>query len=144
MAEEANAQFKVKQGVTLKVYRDNKFPSSIVVSYSAVAKDGIVFEGNDTLNQKVQKTPQKEAKRMTAAVYELADFIPCTPKDDSVTGIYGALRQAGSSDDEPYYNIYKIQEVFPEIWLASMQDENGNYFWSSNFTINTNAQKIKA
>lgn len=48
---------------------------------------------------------------MTAAVYELADFIPCTPKDDSVTGIYGALRQAGSSDDEPYYNIYKIQEV---------------------------------
>lgn len=25
-----------------------------------------------------------------------------------------------------------------------MQDENGNYFWSSNFTINTNAQKIKA
>ena len=73
---------------------------------------------------------------MTAAVYELADFIPCTPKDDSVTGIYGALRQAGSSDDEPYYNIYKIQEVFPEIWLASMQDENGNYFWSSNFTIN--------
>lgn len=25
MAEEANAQFKVKQGVTLKVYRDNKF-----------------------------------------------------------------------------------------------------------------------
>lgn len=144
MAEEANAQFKVKQGVTLKVYRDNKFPSSIVVSYSAAAKDGIVFEGNDTLNQKVQKTPQKEAKRMTAAVYELADFIPCTPKDDSVTGIYGALRQAGSSDDEPYYNIYKIQEVFPEIWLASMQDENGNYFWSSNFTINTNAQKIKA
>ena len=144
MAEEANAQFKVKQGVTLKVYRDNKFPSSIVVSYSAVAKDGIVFEGNDTLNQKVQKTSQKEAKRMTAAVYELADFIPCTPKDDSVTGIYGALRQAGSSDDEPYYNIYKIQEVFPEIWLASMQDENGNYFWSSNFTINTNAQKIKA
>ena len=89
MAEEANAQFKVKQGVTLKVYRDNKFPSSIVVSYSAVAKDGIVFEGNDTLNQKVQKTSQKEAKRMTAAVYELADFIPCTPKDDSVTGIYG-------------------------------------------------------
>ena len=144
MAEEANAQFKVKQGVTLKVYRDNKFPSSIVVSYSAVAKDGIVFEGNDTLNQKVQKTSQKEAKKMTAAVYELADFIPCTPKDDSVTGIYGALRQAGSSDDEPYYNIYKIQEVFPEIWLASMQDENGNYFWSSNFTINTNAQKIKA
>mgnify|MGYP002584706679 CR=1 FL=1 len=144
MAEEANAQFKVKQGVTLKVYRDNKFPSSIVVSYSAVAKDGIVFEGNDTLNQKVQKTSQKEAKRMTAAVYELADFIPCTPKDDSVTGIYGALRQAGSSDDEPYYNIYKIQEVFPEIWIASMQDENGNYFWSSNFTINTNAQKIKA
>lgn len=144
MAEEANAQFKVKQGVTLKVYRDNKFPSSIVVSYSAAAKDGIVFEGNDTLNQKVQKTSQKEAKRMTAAVYELADFIPCTPKDDSVTGIYGALRQAGSSDDEPYYNIYKIQEVFPEIWLASMQDENGNYFWSSNFTINTNAQKIKA
>lgn len=144
MAEEANAQFKVKQGVTLKVYRDNKFPSSIVVSYSAAAKDGIVFEGNDTLNQKVQKTPQKEAKQMTAAVYELADFIPCTPKDDSVTGIYGALRQAGSSDDEPYYNIYKIQEVFPEIWLASMQDENGNYFWSSNFTINTNAQKIKA
>ena len=112
MAEEANAQFKVKQG--------------------------------DTLNQKVQKTSQKEAKRMTAAVYELADFIPCTPKGDSVTGIYGALRQAGSSDDEPYYNIYKIQEVFPEIWLASMQDENGNYFWSSNFTINTNAQKIKA
>ncbi len=50
MAEEANAQFKVKQGVTLRVYRDNKFPSSIVVSYSAVAKDGIVFEGNDTLN----------------------------------------------------------------------------------------------
>lgn len=144
MAEEANAQFKVKQGVTLKVYRDNKFPSSIVVSYSAAAKDGIVFEGNDTLNQKVQKTPQKEAKQMTAAVYELADFIPCTPEDDSVTGIYGALRQAGSSDDEPYYNIYKIQEVFPEIWLASMQDENGNYFWSSNFTINTNAQKIKA
>lgn len=144
MAEEANAQFKVKQGVTLKVYRDNKFPSSIVVSYSAAAKDGIVFEGNDTLNQKVQKTPQKEAKQMTAAVYELADFIPCTPKDDSVTGIYGALRQAGSSDDEPYYNIYKIQEVFPEIWIASMQDENGNYFWSSNFTINTNAQKIKA
>ena len=144
MAEEANAQFKVKQGVTLKVYRDNKFSSSIVVSYSAAAKDGIVFEGNDTLNQKVQKTPQKEAKQMTAAVYELADFIPCTPKDDSVTGIYGALRQAGSSDDEPYYNIYKIQEVFPEIWLASMQDENGNYFWSSNFTINTNAQKIKA
>ena len=144
MAEEANAQFKVKQGVTLKVYRDNKFPSSIVVSYSAAAKDGIVFEGNDTLNQKVQKTSQKEAKRMTAAVYELADFIPCTPKDDSVTGIYGALRQAGSSDDEPYYNIYKIQEVFPEIWLASMQDENGNYFWSSNFTINTSAQKIKA
>ena len=40
MAEEANAQFKVKQGVTLKVYRDNKFPSSIVVSYSAAAKDG--------------------------------------------------------------------------------------------------------
>lgn len=38
MAEEANAQFKVKQGVTLKVYRDNKFPSSIVVSYSAAAK----------------------------------------------------------------------------------------------------------
>lgn len=144
MAEEANAQFKVKQGVTLKVYRDNKFPSSIVVSYSAAAKDSIVFEENDTLNQKVQKTPQKEAKQMTAAVYELADFIPCTPKDDSVTGIYGALRQAGSSDDEPYYNIYKIQEVFPEIWLASMQDENGNYFWSSNFTINTNAQKIKA
>lgn len=144
MAEEANAQFKVKQGVTLKVYRDNKFPSSIVVSYSAVAKDGIVFEGNDTLNQKVQKTSQKEAKQMTAAVYELADFIPCTPKDDSVTGIYGALRQAGSSDDEPYYDIYKIQEVFPEIWLASMQDENGNYFWSSNFTINTSAQKIKA
>lgn len=144
MAEEANAQFKVKQGVTLKVYRDNKFPSSIVVSYSAAAKDGIVFEGNDTLNQKVQKTSQKEAKQMTAAVYELADFIPCTPKDDSVTGIYGALRQAGSSDDEPYYNIYKIQEVFPEIWLASMQDENGNYFWSSNFTINTSAQKIKA
>lgn len=134
----------VMQGVTLKVYRDNKFPSSIVVSYSAVAKDGIVFEENDTLNQKVQKTSQKEAKRMTAAVYELADFIPCTPKDDSVTGIYGALRQAGSSDDEPYYNIYKIQEVFPEIWLASMQDENGNYFWSDNFTINTNAQKIKA
>ena len=144
MAEAANAQFKVKQGVTLKVYRDNKFSSSIVVSYSAAAKDGIVFEGNDTLNQKVQKTSQKEAERMTAAVYELADFIPCTPKDDSVTGIYGALRQAGSSDDEPYYNIYKIQEVFPEIWLASMQDENGNYFWSSNFTINTNAQKIKA
>lgn len=144
MAEEANAQFKVKQGVTLKVYRDNKFPSSIVVSYSAAAKDGIVFEGNDTLNQKVQKTPQKEAKQMTAAVYELADFIPCTPKDDSVTGIYGALRQAGSSDDEPYYNIYKIQEVFPEIWIASMQDEAGNYFWSSNFNINTNAQKIKA
>ena len=144
MAEEANAQFKVKQGVTLKVYRDNKFPSSIVVSYSAAAKDGIVFEGNDTLNQKVQKTSQKEAKRMTAAVYELADFIPCTPQDDSVTGIYGALRQAGSSDDEPYYNIYKIQEVFSGIWIASMQDENGNYFWSSNFTINTNAQKIKA
>ena len=91
------------------MYRDNKFPSSIVVSYSAAAKDGIVFEGNDTLNQKVQKTSQKEAKRMTAAVYELADFILCTPKDDSVTGIYGALRQAGSSDDEPYYNIYKIQ-----------------------------------
>ena len=113
MAEEANAQFKVKQGVTLKVYRDNKFPYSIVVSYSAAAKDGIVFEGNDTLNQKVQKTSQKEAKRMTAAVYELADFIPCMPKGDSVTGIYGALRQAGSSDDEPYYNIYKIQEVFP-------------------------------
>ena len=42
MAEEANAQFKVKQVVTLKVYRDNKFPSSIVVSYSAAAKDGIV------------------------------------------------------------------------------------------------------
>ena len=144
MAEEANAQFKVKQGVTLKVYRDNKFPSSIVVSYSAAAKDGIVFEGNDTLNQKVQKTSQKEAKQMTAAVYELADFIPCTTKDDSVKGIYGDLRQAGSSDDEPYYNIYKIQEVFPEIWLASMQDENGNYFWSSNFTINTSAQKIKA
>ena len=144
MAEEANAQFKVKQGVTLKVYRDNKYPSSVVVSYSAAAKDGIVFEGNDTLNQKVQKTSQKEAERMTAAVYELADFIPCTPKDDSVTGIYGALRQAGSSDDEPYYNIYKIQEVFPEIWLASMKDENGNYFWSSDFTINTNAQKIKA
>lgn len=81
---------------------------------------------------------------MTAAVYELADFIPCTPKDDSVTGIYGALRQAGSSDDEPYYNIYKIQEVFPEIWLASMQDENGNYFWSSDFNINTNEQKRKA
>lgn len=144
MAEEANAQFKVKQGVTLKVYRDNKFPSSIVVSYSAAAKDGIVFEGNDTLNQKVQKTSQKEAKQMTAAVYELADFIPCTLQDDSVTGIYGALRQAGSSDDEPYYNIYKIQEVFSGIWIASMQDENGNYFWSSNFTINTNAQKIKA
>ena len=144
MAEEANAQFKVKQGVTLKVYRDNKFPSSIVVSYSAAAKDGIVFEGNDTLNQKVQKTSQKEAKQMNAAVYELADFIPCTPKNDSVTGIYGALRQAGSSDDEPYYNIYKIQEVFPEIWIASMQDEAGNYFWSSNFNINTNAQKIKA
>lgn len=144
MAEEANAQFKVKQGVTLRVYHDNKYPSSVVVSYSAAAKDGIVFEGNDTLNQKVQKTSQKEAERMTAAVYELADFIPCTPEDDSVTGIYGALRQAGSSDDEPYYNIYKIQEVFPEIRLASMQDENGNYFWSSNFTINTNAQKIKA
>ena len=144
MAEEANAQFKVKQGVTLKVYRDNKFPSSIVVSYSAAAKDGIVFEGNDTLNQKVQKTSQKEAKQMTAAVYELADFIPCTPKDDSVTGIYGALRQAGSSDDEPYYNIYKIQEVFSGIWIASMQDEAGNYFWSSDFNINTNAQKIKA
>lgn len=144
MAEEANAQFKVKQGVTLKVYRDNKFPSSIVVSYSAAAKDGIVFEGNDTLNQKVQKTSQKEAKRMTAAVYELADFIPCTPKDDSVTGIYGALRQAGSSDDEPYYNIYKIQEVFPEIGIASMQDEAGNYFWSSDFNINTNGQKRKA
>ena len=144
MAEEANAQFKVKQGVTLKVYRDNKFPSSIVVSYSAVAKDGIVFEGNDTLNQKVQKTPEKEAKRMTAAVYELADFIPCTPKDDSVTGIYGALRQAGSSDDKPSYNIYKIQEVFSGIWIASMQDEAGKYFWSSEFNINTNAQKIKA
>ena len=144
MAEEANAQFKVKQGVTLKVYRDNKYPSSIVVSYSAAAKDGIVFEGNDTLNQKVQKTPEKEAKRMTAAVYELADFIPCTPKDDSVTGIYGALRQAGSSDDEPYYNIYKIQEVFSGIWIASMQDEAGKYFWSSEFNINTNAQKIKA
>lgn len=144
MAEEANAQFKVKQGVTLKVYRDNKFPSSIVVSYSAAAKDGIVFEGNDTLNQKVQKTSQKEAKRMTAAVYELADFIPCTPKDDSVTGIYGALRQAGSSDDEPYYDIYKIQEVFPGIGIASMQDEAGNYFWSSDFNINTNGQKRKA
>ena len=144
MAEEANAQFKVKQGVTLKVYRDNKYPSSIVVSYSAAAKDGIVFEGNDTLNQKVQKTPEKEAKRMTAAVYELADFIPCTPKDDSVTGIYGALRQAGSSDDEPYYNIYKIQEVFSGIWIASLQDEAGKYFWSSEFNINTNAQKIKA
>ena len=143
MAEAANAQFKVKQGVTLKVYRDNKFPSSIVVSYSAAAKDGIVFEGNDTLNQKVQKTSQKEAERMTAAVYELADFIPCTPEDDSVTGIYGALRQAGGSDDEPYYNIYKIQEVFPEIWLASMQDENGNYFWSSNFTINPNCNIIQ-
>ena len=144
MAEEANAQFKVKQGVTLKVYRDNKFPSSIVVSYSAVAKDGIVFEENDTLNQKVQKTSQKEAKQMTAAVYELADFIPCTPKDDSVTGIYGALRQAGSSDDEPYYDIYKIQEVFPGIGIASMQDEAGNYFWSSDFNINTNGQKRKA
>ena len=144
MAEEANAQFKVKQGVTLKVYRDNKYPSSIVVSYSAAAKDGIVFEGNDTLNQKVQKTPEKEAKRMTAAVYELADFIPCTPKDDSVTGIYGALRQAGSSDDKPSYNIYKIQEVFSGIWIASMQDEAGKYFWSSEFNINTNAQKIKA
>ena len=56
MAEEANAQFKVKQGVTLRVYRDNKYPSSVVVSYSAAAKDGIVFEGNDTLNKKVQKT----------------------------------------------------------------------------------------
>ena len=115
MAEEANAQFKVKQGVTLRVYRDKKYLSSIVVSYSAAAKDGIIFEGNDTLNQKVQKTPEKEAKRMTAAVYELTDFIPCTPKDDSVAGIYGALRQAGSSDVEPYYNIYKIQEVFPGI-----------------------------
>lgn len=54
---------------------------------------------------------------MTAAVYELADFIPCTPEDDSVTGIYGALRQAGGSDDEPYYNIYKIQEVFLKFGL---------------------------
>lgn len=144
MAEAANAQFKVKQGVTLRVYRDNKYPSSVVVSYSAAAKDGIVFEGNDTLNQKVQKTSQKEAERMTAAVYELADFIPCTPEDDSVTGIYGALRQAGGSDDEPYYNIYKIQEVFPGIGIASMQDEAGNYFWSSDFNINTNGQKRKA
>lgn len=144
MAEEANAQFKVKQGVTLRVYRDKKYLSSIVVSYSSAAKDGIIFEGNNTLNQKVQKTPKKEAKRMTAAVYELTDFIPCTPKDDSVAGIYGALRQAGSSDVEPYYNIYKIQEVFPGIWIASMQDEAGNYFWSSDFNINTNGQKRKA
>lgn len=144
MAEEANAQFKVKQGVTLRVYRDKKFFSSIVVSYSSAAKDGIIFEGNDTLNQKVQKTHEKEAKRMTAAVYELTDFIPCTPKDDSVAGIYGALRQAGSSDVEPYYDIYKIQEVFPGIWIASMQDEAGNYFWSSDFNINTNGQKRKA
>lgn len=65
---------------------------------------------------------------MTAAVYELADFIPCTPKDDSVTGIYGALRQAGSSDDEPYYDIYKIQEVFPGIGIASMQDRSRKLF----------------
>lgn len=144
MAEEANAQFKVKQGVTLRVYRDKKYLSSIVVSYSSAAKDGIIFEGNDTLNQKVQKTQEKEAKRMTAEVYELTDFIPCTPKEDSVAGIYGALRQAGSSDVEPYYNIYKIQEVFPEIWIASMQDEAGNYFWSSDFNINTNGQKRKA
>ena len=104
----------------------------------------LYLKENDTLNQKVQKTPEKEAKRMTAAVYELTDFIPCTPKDDSVAGIYGALRQAGSSDVEPYYNIYKIQEVFPGIWIASMQDEAGNYFGSSDFNINTNGQKRKA
>lgn len=143
-AEESNAQFKVKQGVTLKVYCDHKYPSSIVISYSAAAKDGIVFEGNDTLNQNVQKTPQKEAKQISAAVYELTDFIPCTPKDGSVTGTYGALKQKGSSDDEPYYNIYKIQEVFPEILIASMKDEAGNYFWQSDFNISTNEQKIKA
>ena len=143
-AEESNAQFKVKQGVTLKVYCDNKYPSSIVISYSAAAKDGIIFEGNDTLNKKVQKTPQKEAKQISAAVYELTDFIPCTPKDASVTGTYGALKQKGSNDDEPYYNIYKIQEVFPEILIASMKDEAGKYFWQSNFNINTNEQKIKA
>ena len=34
MAEEANAQFKVKQGVTLKVYRDNKFPSYTASAFS--------------------------------------------------------------------------------------------------------------
>ena len=143
-AEESNAQFKVKQGVTLKVYCDNKYPSSIVISYSAAAKEGIVFEGNDTLNKKVQKIPQKETKQISAAVYELTDFIPCTPKDASVTGTYGALKQKGSNDDEPYYNIYKIQEAFPEILIASMKDEAGSYFWQSNFNINTNEQKIKA
>ena len=44
------------------MYRDNKFPSSVVVSYSAAAKDGIVFEGNDTLNQKSTENITKEAK----------------------------------------------------------------------------------
>ena len=42
----------------LKVYRDNKFPSSIVVSYSAAAKDGIVFEGNDTLLTFIDNTEE--------------------------------------------------------------------------------------
>ena len=40
------------------VYRDNKFPSSIVVSYSAAAKDGIVFEGNDTLLTFIDNTEE--------------------------------------------------------------------------------------
>ena len=143
-AEESSARFKVKQGVTLKVYSDNKV-SSIAVSYSAAAKDGIVFDGNDTLNKKVRKTSQKEVKQVFANVYESRQFIPCTPKDSSVKGTYGALKQDGSSDDEPYYNIYKIQkDSVLGIPTASHQDEDGNYFWQSNFNINTNGQKIKA
>lgn len=111
-AEGAAARFTVASGVALKAYSQPKSPT-VYIDQSTASSEGIVFEGNDDMNQNVEKEKHQYPKSCTAyRADKKIQLNPCTPKDTSDTATYGGVSYLMEVDGKyvPYYKIFEIFE----------------------------------
>lgn len=140
-AEGASAQVKIASGLTLNAYSQTGYPS-VYIDSSSATKDGIVFEGNASMNQKVVKTKITTEKycepyRTDNTIY----LYPCTSKDTSDTAIYGA-GEYWDDNYESYYKIFKIIEISEVGKIAKpATDPYGEPLSPENFNISTDSEE---
>lgn len=137
MAEGAGAKLTVASGLSLKAYSQTGYPAAVVNGSSAAA-DGIVFEGNHLLNQKVVKT-QNQTLAMYDTVYptdSTRQLTSCTAKNEADTARYGASKCIDTDTFEEYYEIYRVIED-KDLGLVGEPavDEYGNPLSPDDFNI---------